>query len=79
MTLPILYFTYSFATRSSASVCVNGIPVLIIVYNIILSVYHGLIIMLIILIQNVFALLLCQRSKGSSEDTNAHAQLNPRG
>ena len=23
MTLPILYFTYSFATRSSASLCVN--------------------------------------------------------
>ena len=43
MTLPILYFTYSFATRSSASLLCQpfGIPVLIIVYNIILSVYHG--------------------------------------
>ena len=44
MTLPIFYFTYSFATRSSGSLCVNCSAfhaVLIVVYNIILSVYHG--------------------------------------
>ena len=42
MMLPIFYSTYSFATRSNASLCQPfPIPVLIIVYNIILTVYHG--------------------------------------
>ena len=51
MTLPILYFTYSFATRSSASLCVNHWDSS--AYHIILSVYHGFNIMLIILIMNL--------------------------
>ena len=93
MTLPIFYFTYSFVTRSSASLCVNhsAFPaVLIIVYNIILSVYHGFNInnYYAYNFKNVFAHKLYyyayvagsfSKQLSCSEDTNAHAQLIPRG